>query len=57
MARLNIRHDPKADEMEDAFLLWQVIIGIGAKPAVSPFERVGLNTSNGGIQVKILNWS
>ncbi|KAJ9173654.1 hypothetical protein P3X46_016769 [Hevea brasiliensis] len=28
-----------------------VIIGIGAKPAVSPFERVGLNTSFGGIQV------
>ncbi|XP_062146362.1 monodehydroascorbate reductase, chloroplastic/mitochondrial [Alnus glutinosa] len=28
-----------------------VIIGIGAKPAVSPFERVGLNTSVGGIQV------
>uniref|UniRef100_A0A2P2L8B8 FAD/NAD(P)-binding domain-containing protein n=1 Tax=Rhizophora mucronata TaxID=61149 RepID=A0A2P2L8B8_RHIMU len=28
-----------------------VIIGIGAKPAVSPFERVGLNTNVGGIQV------
>lgn len=28
-----------------------VIIGIGSKPAVSPFERVGLNTSVGGIQV------
>ncbi|KAE8055397.1 hypothetical protein FH972_012237 [Carpinus fangiana] len=28
-----------------------VIIGIGAKPAVSPFESVGLNTSVGGIQV------
>ncbi|KAF2297866.1 hypothetical protein GH714_004281 [Hevea brasiliensis] len=28
-----------------------VIIGIGAKPAVSPFERVGLNTTVGGIQV------
>ncbi|XP_014510110.1 monodehydroascorbate reductase, chloroplastic/mitochondrial [Vigna radiata var. radiata] len=28
-----------------------VIIGIGAKPAVSPFERVGLNTDVGGIQV------
>ncbi|KAG5228318.1 monodehydroascorbate reductase [Salix suchowensis] len=29
----------------------QVIIGIGAKPAVSPFERLGLNNSVGGIQV------
>lgn len=28
-----------------------VIIGIGAKPAVSPFERVGLNNTVGGIQV------
>ncbi|KAK7358577.1 hypothetical protein VNO77_00511 [Canavalia gladiata] len=28
-----------------------VIIGIGARPAVSPFERVGLNTDVGGIQV------
>ncbi|KAJ6714420.1 APOPTOSIS-INDUCING FACTOR 1 [Salix viminalis] len=28
-----------------------VIIGIGAKPAVSPFERLGLNNSVGGIQV------
>ncbi|XVF51420.1 hypothetical protein PTKIN_Ptkin04bG0184000 [Pterospermum kingtungense] len=28
-----------------------VIIGIGAKPAVSPFEVVGLNSSVGGIQV------
>ncbi|ONI07204.1 hypothetical protein PRUPE_5G106000 [Prunus persica] len=28
-----------------------VIIGIGAKPAVSPFERVGLESSVGGIQV------
>ncbi|XP_061337811.1 monodehydroascorbate reductase, chloroplastic/mitochondrial [Gastrolobium bilobum] len=28
-----------------------VIIGIGAKPAVSPFEGVGLNTDVGGIQV------
>ncbi|KAL3001757.1 hypothetical protein AAZX31_08G018100 [Glycine max] len=28
-----------------------VIIGIGAKPAVTPFERVGLNTEVGGIQV------
>ncbi|KAF9689300.1 hypothetical protein SADUNF_Sadunf01G0077900 [Salix dunnii] len=29
----------------------KVIIGIGAKPAVSPFERLGLNNSVGGIQV------
>lgn len=28
-----------------------VVVGIGAKPAVGPFERVGLNTSVGGIQV------
>ncbi|KAL5749955.1 hypothetical protein ACOSP7_024558 [Xanthoceras sorbifolium] len=28
-----------------------VIIGIGAKPAVSSFERVGLNNTVGGIQV------
>lgn len=28
-----------------------IVIGIGAKPAVSPFERVGLNSSVGGIQV------
>ncbi|XP_058732062.1 monodehydroascorbate reductase, chloroplastic/mitochondrial-like isoform X1 [Vicia villosa] len=28
-----------------------VIIGIGAKPAVGPFERLGLNTDVGGIQV------
>ncbi|XWS61721.1 hypothetical protein CRYUN_Cryun07bG0150400 [Craigia yunnanensis] len=28
-----------------------IIIGIGAKPAVSPFEVVGLNTTVGGIQV------
>ncbi|XP_043710112.1 monodehydroascorbate reductase, chloroplastic/mitochondrial-like isoform X2 [Telopea speciosissima] len=28
-----------------------VIVGIGAKPAVSPFEAVGLNTTVGGIQV------
>ncbi|CAK9141944.1 unnamed protein product [Ilex paraguariensis] len=28
-----------------------IIIGIGAKPAVSPFESVGLNTTVGGIQV------
>ncbi|XXG76478.1 hypothetical protein AAC387_Pa08g0818 [Persea americana] len=28
-----------------------VIVGIGAKPVVSPFEEVGLNTTAGGIQV------
>lgn len=28
-----------------------IIIGVGAKPTVSPFERVGLNSSVGGIQV------
>ncbi|KAF4354845.1 hypothetical protein F8388_018049 [Cannabis sativa] len=28
-----------------------VIIGIGAKPAVGPFESVGLNTTVGGIQL------
>ncbi|KAF3965722.1 hypothetical protein ACB098_10G125100 [Castanea mollissima] len=28
-----------------------VIIGIGAKPAVGPFEMLGLNTNVGGIQV------
>ncbi|KAK4486476.1 hypothetical protein RD792_009156, partial [Penstemon davidsonii] len=28
-----------------------VVIGIGAKPAVGPFERVGLNKTVGGIQV------
>uniref|UniRef100_A0A2N9IMY9 monodehydroascorbate reductase (NADH) n=1 Tax=Fagus sylvatica TaxID=28930 RepID=A0A2N9IMY9_FAGSY len=28
-----------------------VIIGIGAKPAVGPFERLGLNSTVGGIQV------
>jgi hypothetical protein len=26
-------------------------VGIGAKPAVSPFESVGLNSTVGGIQV------
>lgn len=28
-----------------------IVIGIGAKPAVSPFESVGLNSTVGGIQV------
>ena len=31
----------------------QVIIGIGAKPAVGPFERLGLNKDIGGIQVSL----
>jgi monodehydroascorbate reductase (NADH) len=29
----------------------QVIVGIGAKPAVSPFEAVGVNSQVGGIEV------
>lgn len=33
----------------------QVVVGIGAKPAVGPFERVGLNTDVGGIQVRLSN--
>ncbi|KAK9147408.1 hypothetical protein Scep_006165 [Stephania cephalantha] len=28
-----------------------IVVGIGAKPAVSPFEALGLNTNVGGIQV------
>lgn len=32
---------------------YQIVIGIGAKPAVSPFESVGLNSTVGGIQVII----
>lgn len=31
----------------------QVIVGIGAKPVVKPFESVGLNTTVGGIQVSL----
>ncbi|XP_068634264.1 monodehydroascorbate reductase, chloroplastic/mitochondrial isoform X2 [Aristolochia californica] len=31
-----------------------VIVGIGAKPAVSPFEELGLNAAVGGIQVDSL---
>lgn len=30
-------------------------MGIGAKPAVGPFERVGLNKDVGGIQVSLTN--
>lgn len=40
-----------SDVMDSAFFFLQIIIGIGAKPAVSPFERVGINTTVGGIQV------
>lgn len=32
-------------------VVMQVVIGIGAKPAVSPFESVGLSSTVGGIQV------
>jgi len=32
----------------------QVVIGIGAKPAVSPFDMVGLNKTVGGIEVSTL---
>lgn len=32
----------------------QVVIGIGAKPAVSPFDMVGLNNTVGGIEVSTL---
>ena len=35
----------------------QVIVGIGAKPVVSPFEAVGLNTTVGGIQVSVPEYS
>lgn len=31
-----------------------MIIGIGAKPAVGPFESIGLNNKVGGIQVSLL---
>lgn len=41
------------DSVFTFFLILQVIIGIGAKPAVSPFESLGLNTTVGGIQVQI----
>lgn len=36
-----------------AFMM-QVVIGIGAKPAVGPFESIGLNSSVGGIQVLMM---
>ena len=32
----------------------QIVIGIGAKPAIGPFEKVGLDTTVGGIQVSVL---
>lgn len=31
-----------------------MIIGIGAKPAVGPFESIGLNNKVGGIQVSLM---
>lgn len=34
-------------------VVMQVVIGIGAKPAVGPFERIGLNSTVGGIQVRM----
>lgn len=34
-----------------SLIFFQVVIGIGAKPAVGPFEQVGLNSTVGGIQV------
>lgn len=42
--------DNNKNSFPHAFVV-QIIIGIGAKPAVSPFERVGLNSAVGGIQV------
>lgn len=30
------------------------MVGIGAKPAVGPFERIGLNNTVGGIQVSLM---
>lgn len=54
-ACLNIRRqDGEVDDTANVFLLLQVIIGIGAKPAVGPFERLGLNTNVGGIQVRLI---
>ena len=32
-------------------LTLQVVIGIGAKPAIGPFETLSMNNSIGGIQV------
>jgi hypothetical protein len=29
----------------------QVIVGIGARPVIGPFEAVGVNTKVGGIEV------
>lgn len=48
------RQDGEVDDTANAFLLLQVIIGIGAKPAVGPFEMLGLNTNVGGIQVRLI---
>ena len=33
------------------FLLCQVVVGIGAKPTISPFIDSGLHMAEGGIQV------
>jgi len=38
----------------------QVVVGIGAKPVVSPFEAVGVNHEVGGIEVCFhakVNWA
>lgn len=42
-----------AVKLEDGSLIEAdtIVVGIGAKPAVSPFESVGLNSTIGGIQV------
>lgn len=42
--------DNNKNSFSCAFVV-QIIFGIGAKPAVSPFERVGLNSTVGGILV------
>lgn len=37
----------------------QVVVGIGAKPVISPFEAVGVNHEVGGIEVCFhakVNW-
>lgn len=38
-------------------VVMQVVIGIGAKPAVGPFESVGLHSGVGGIQVTMITRS
>lgn len=44
----------KAQVICISFMNLQVVIGIGAKPAVSPFDMVGLNKTVGGIEVSTL---